>query len=86
MLIEILQGRTTPGIDAEPGWTQWSITIGLTFSTSIEEAVSMLQQKGVKFQGRITQDNAGKIAYFEDPDGNLLYCVGNRRLGAAFNQ
>src|SRR5882757_9241700 len=54
-----------------------SITIGFTFSTSIEEAVSMLQQKGVKFsvkfRGPVAQDTAGKIAYFEDPDGNLLY-------------
>jgi catechol 2,3-dioxygenase-like lactoylglutathione lyase family enzyme len=62
-----------PASAESPAGRNGSITIGLTFSTTIEEAVSMLQQKGVKFQGPITQDNAGKIAYFEDPDGNLLY-------------
>jgi predicted enzyme related to lactoylglutathione lyase len=53
-----------------------SITIGLALSTRIEDAVSSLQQKGVKFRGPIAVDpNAGKFAYFEDPDGNVLYLM-----------
>ena len=62
-----------PASAQNPAGRNGSITIGLTFSTPIEQAVGMLQQKGVKFQGPIAQDNAGKVAYFEDPDGNLLY-------------
>jgi catechol 2,3-dioxygenase-like lactoylglutathione lyase family enzyme len=74
---QVEAGQLVIGLHPEsaqsPAGRNGSITIGLTFSTPIEQAVSMLQQKGVKFQGPITQDNAGKIAYFEDPDGNLLY-------------
>lgn len=62
-----------PASAQNPAGRNGSITVGLAFSTPIEEAVSTLQQKGVKFQGPIAQDNAGKMAYFEDPDGNLLY-------------
>jgi catechol 2,3-dioxygenase-like lactoylglutathione lyase family enzyme len=62
-----------PASAQSPSGRNGSITIGFTFSTPIEEAVSTLQQKGVRFQGPIIQDNAGKAAYFEDPDGNTLY-------------
>lgn len=62
-----------PASAQSPAGRNGSITVGLTFDTPIEESVAILKQKGVKFQGSITQDNAGKIAYFEDPDGNLLY-------------
>ncbi len=53
-----------------------SITVGFALSTKIEDAVSTLQQRGVKFRGPIAQDpNAGKFAYFEDPDGNVMYLM-----------
>jgi catechol 2,3-dioxygenase-like lactoylglutathione lyase family enzyme len=53
-----------------------SITVGFVLSTKIEDAVSTLQQKGVKFRGPISlEPNAGKFAYFEDPDGNVLYMM-----------
>lgn len=62
-----------PASAQSPSGHNGSITIGFTFSTPIEEAVSTLKQKGVRFPGPIIQDNAGKVAYFEDPDGNTLY-------------
>ena len=51
-----------------------SITIGFVV-TGIEDAVSRLSQQGVRFQGPIAQDNAGKVVHFEDPDGHLLYII-----------
>lgn len=62
-----------PASAQSPAGRNGSITIGFSFSTRIEDAVSTLERKGVKFQGPIAQDNAGKMVYFEDPDGNLLY-------------
>ncbi|HEY1342756.1 MAG TPA: VOC family protein, partial [Bryobacteraceae bacterium] len=62
-----------PASAQSPSGRSGSITIGFTFSTPIEEAVSTLRQKGVRFQGPIVQDNAGKMVYFLDPDGNTLY-------------
>jgi predicted enzyme related to lactoylglutathione lyase len=65
-----------PASAQNPAGRDGSITIGFALSTSIEDAVSTLQQKGVKFRGPIAQDpNAGKFAYFEDPDGNVLYLI-----------
>jgi hypothetical protein len=29
----------------------------------------------VQFRGAVNQDNVGKGAYFEDPDGNVLYMI-----------
>jgi predicted enzyme related to lactoylglutathione lyase len=53
-----------------------SITVGFVLSTRIEDAVSTLQQKGVKFRGPIAlEPNAGKFAYFEDSGGNVLYMM-----------
>jgi hypothetical protein len=53
-----------------------SVTVGFVLSARIEDAVSTLQQKGVTFRGPIAlEPNAGKFAYFEDPDGNVLYMM-----------
>lgn len=73
-------GRLTIGLHPaaaqNPAGRDGSITIGFVLDQKIEDAVSVLQQKGVKFKGPIAQDpNAGKFAYFEDPDGNSLYMM-----------
>jgi hypothetical protein len=52
-----------------------STVIGLELSGNIEDSVATLKQQGVQFRGAVSQDNAGEIAYFEDPDGNLLYMI-----------
>jgi predicted enzyme related to lactoylglutathione lyase len=77
---QVEAGRLTIGLHPasahNPAGRDGSITIGLALSTRIEDAVSSLQQKGVKFRGPIAVDpNAGKFAYFEDPDGNVLYLM-----------
>jgi catechol 2,3-dioxygenase-like lactoylglutathione lyase family enzyme len=62
-----------PATKENPAGRNGSITIGFMFTTPIEETVHTLEQQGVKFHGPIVQDNAGKVVYFEDPDGNVLY-------------
>src|SRR5215469_6575544 len=65
-----------PASGKNPAGRDGSITLGFTLSTKIDDAVAKLQQKGVKFRGAITEEaNAGKIVYFEDPDGNSMYLI-----------
>jgi len=66
-------GRRTPTPGAPGG-----IQIGLTPTRSIEEVVRELEHRGVRFrtdeQGRtVIDDSAVKLAFFADPDGNVLY-------------
>jgi predicted enzyme related to lactoylglutathione lyase len=77
---QVEAGRLTIGLHPasgqNPAGRDGSITIGFALSRRIEDAISTLQQKGVKFRGSVAQDpNAGKFAYFEDPDGNVLYLM-----------
>ena len=38
--------------------------------------MATLKQKGVQFRSAVSEEpNAGKIAHFQDPDGNLLYMI-----------
>jgi catechol 2,3-dioxygenase-like lactoylglutathione lyase family enzyme len=77
---QVEAGRLTIGLHPastqNPAGRDGSITLGLLLDTKIEDAVGTLQKKGVKFRGPIAADpNAGKFAYFEDPDGNVLYLM-----------
>jgi catechol 2,3-dioxygenase-like lactoylglutathione lyase family enzyme len=77
---QVEAGRLTIGLHPasarNPAGRDGSITLGLTLSGRIEDAVSSLEQKGVKFRGPVAVDpNVGKFAYFEDPDGNVLYLM-----------
>jgi predicted enzyme related to lactoylglutathione lyase len=56
-----------------PAGRDGSTMVGFEVAGAIEEAVRILQQKGVKFRGPVNSDKAGKFASFEDPDGNGLY-------------
>jgi catechol 2,3-dioxygenase-like lactoylglutathione lyase family enzyme len=49
------------------------MSIGLELSCRIEDAMSRLEAKGVRFGSIVSEGKAGKFAHFEDPDGNLLY-------------
>ena len=66
-------------IGLHPGGTQsapadkYSMSIGLELIGTIEDAVSKLEAKGVRFSGIINEGKAGKFAHFHDPDGNALY-------------
>jgi len=62
-----------PASDKSPAGQKGSITIGLNVGRPIAEVVSELKEKGVKFKGGIVDDEALKVQYFEDPDGNELY-------------
>ncbi len=45
----------------------------LTFRVNnIKQAVSRLQERGVKFRGDIDEQPWGSTIYFTDPDGNII--------------
>ena len=72
-------GKLTIGLHRasgeNPAGRNGSTVIGLELTGNIDDSVATLKQQGVKFRGAVSEDNAGKIAYFEDPDGNLLYMI-----------
>jgi predicted enzyme related to lactoylglutathione lyase len=55
-----------------PG-TKGAMTLGLEIDEPIETVLARLSQKGVSIIGSITEDDAGKFATLEDPDGNQMY-------------
>jgi catechol 2,3-dioxygenase-like lactoylglutathione lyase family enzyme len=64
-----------PASSENPAGRNGSTVIGLELTGNIDDSVATLKQQGVIFRGAVSQDNAGKIAYFEDPDGNVLYMI-----------
>ena len=64
-----------PASSQNPAGQAGSTLVGLQLTGDIEDAIATLKQQGVQFRGAVTQDNAGKTAYFADPDGNLLYMI-----------
>ena len=74
--VEVGKGLTIglhPASAENPSGRKGSMAIGLELTGSIEDAMTKLGAKGVKFQGVINEGKAGKFAHFEDPDGNQLY-------------
>ena len=71
--IEAGTGLTIGLHPASPGFPagrKGSMAIGLQLKGSIQEAVSALKAKGVRFQGDvINEGKAGSFIGFEDPDG-----------------
>ena len=59
------------------GDAQKSITSGqLVFvvENAIDQVCADLQKRGVKFRSKkISEDSSGKTAWFNDPDGNVIY-------------
>jgi len=55
-----------------PG-TKGAMVLGLEIDEPIETVIGRLSQKGVSIRGSITEDDAGKFATLEDPDGNRMY-------------
>lgn len=72
-----------PASAQNPAGRDGSTTIGLTVDGRIDDAVSTLRAKGVKFRGPVAEDDAGRSVYFEDPDGNSLYIFEVRQWSAA---
>ena len=64
-----------PASNQNPAGRNGSTIIGLELTSNIEDAIAKLKELGVQFHGAVSQDNTGKTAYFEDPDGNLLYMI-----------
>jgi catechol 2,3-dioxygenase-like lactoylglutathione lyase family enzyme len=56
----------------EPG-VEGSMVVGLFVDQPLEEVHEEFFRRGVKFRGPIVNDQVVRLAYFTDPDGNLLY-------------
>ena len=60
------------GQDSHPG-KSGSVHIGLEVQ-ELEAAIKLLKSRGVEFQP-IMEEEATRIAYFSDPEGNPLYLI-----------
>jgi catechol 2,3-dioxygenase-like lactoylglutathione lyase family enzyme len=69
-----LIGIHPAGDGANPG-ASGGVQIGLSVNRPIAEVVSGLQERGVAFDGGVIDDGPVKLAFFKDPDGNVLYLV-----------
>jgi catechol 2,3-dioxygenase-like lactoylglutathione lyase family enzyme len=71
-----LIGLHPAGDEANPG-VSGGVQIGLSVERPIQEVVDLLKTKGVNFVSGVEVDPNGgvKLAFFEDPDGNVLYLV-----------
>ena len=67
--------RTMEG--AEAG-RSGSTTLGFRVEGDLPAVVADLRDRGVTFVGKITEETAVPLAYFEDPDGNRMYLVEER--------
>ena len=67
-----------PASPQTPAGRRGSIAIGLEVTEPIERVVETLAARGVRFDGPITDDKAGKFAPLSDPDGNPLYLFETR--------
>ena len=74
--VELGKGLTIglhPASAEMPAGRQGSMAIGLELAGSIDDAVTRLEAKGVKFHGPVNRGKAGSFVGFSDPDGNQLY-------------
>ena len=75
--VEVGKGLTVglhPASAEMPAGRKGSMAIGLELgSATIEDAISRLESKGVRFHGPVNEGKAGKFVSFEDPDGNMIY-------------
>jgi len=55
-----------------PG-TAGAVQLGLAVDRPLEHVVTELKNRGVSFQGPVTDDTKVRLAFFKDPDGNTLY-------------
>ncbi len=62
-----------PASELSPAGRKGSTVIGLALDRPIDGVVAELKKRGLKFSGDILEDNASRIAYLEDPEGNELY-------------
>ena len=55
-----------------------STTLGFRVRGDLAGVVEELRSRGVHFVTDLTEDTAVPLAYFEDPDGNVMYVVEER--------
>jgi catechol 2,3-dioxygenase-like lactoylglutathione lyase family enzyme len=68
-------GLHPAGTDNKPG-IRGGMSLGLSVSMPVDQAVAALKARGVSFRGPVRQDGPMKLAFFADQDGNDLYLAG----------
>lgn len=63
---------------AVPG-THGSIQVGLVVTGPMESEIDSIVKRGGQIKGAIHEDEAVRIAFIDDPDGNELYLCEPRR-------
>lgn len=66
-------GLHPPSRSAPPPGSSGAMQIGFSVDMPIEAAIETLEARGVSFHGPIQDDDAVRLAFFQDPDGNTLY-------------
>lgn len=67
--------RTMEGAEAGKSG---STTLGFRVEGPLSEVVDRMKDEGVHFVTGLTEETAVPLAYFEDPDGNVMYVVEER--------
>jgi catechol 2,3-dioxygenase-like lactoylglutathione lyase family enzyme len=70
-----------PGQTPKPG-VQGSLAIGFNVTQDLDQVVSALARRGVRFHGPVVDDEHVRLAFFDDPDGNGLYLAQVLHVGA----
>lgn len=70
-----LIGLHPAGEDSKTRGVEGGVQIGLSVQRPIQEVVDGLVARGVAFDGGVIDDGPVKLAFFKDPDGNVLYLV-----------
>ena len=69
----LLIGLHPPGDHTPTPGAEGGTQVGLNVAQPIESVVNELRGRGVNFHGPVIDDSAVKLAFFNDPDGNVLY-------------
>ena len=71
-------GLHPAGEDSKTRGVSGGVQIGLNVTRPIQEVVDALKSRGVAFESGVQDDGAVKLAFFKDPDGNVLYLCETR--------
>lgn len=69
----LMIGLHPPGEHTPTPGSEGATQVGLNVAQPIQNVVDELRSRGVNFHGPVIDDSAVKLAFFNDPDGNVLY-------------
>ena len=69
----LMIGLHPPGEHTPTPGSEGGTQVGLNVTKPIQAVVDELRSRAVNFHGPVIDDSAVKLAFFNDPDGNVLY-------------